>query len=96
MRLRLGLLHVDLAYRLFHVSAKHVSTIVLTWIQFLYKRLSDLKRPMLKSTYQSALKSTRIFVALLTAQKFMCNNQATLLHKEMLTHLTKGILHLSF
>lgn len=45
MRLRLGLLNADLAYR-FHVSAKHVSTIVLTWIQFLYKRFSDLKRPM--------------------------------------------------
>jgi hypothetical protein len=42
VRLRLGFLNADLAYR-FHISAKHVSTIVLTWIQFLYKRFSDLK-----------------------------------------------------
>ena len=45
VRLRLGFLNADLAYR-FHISAKHVSTIVLTWIQFLYKRFSDLKRLM--------------------------------------------------
>ena len=101
VRLRLGFLNADLAYR-FHISAEHVSIIVLTWIQFLYKRFSDLKRLMYakrsminKKHLLKCFKKYKIFVALMTTRKFMRNNQATLLHKEMLTHLTKGILHLS-
>ena len=39
-RLRLGLLHQDLAYR-FQVSSSYVSRCVLTWIQFLYHEFND-------------------------------------------------------
>jgi hypothetical protein len=35
VRLRLGLLHEDLAFR-FGVSSAHVSTVIVTWVQFLY------------------------------------------------------------
>lgn len=42
VRLRLGCLTEDLAYR-FGISTSHVSTIVITWIQFLYKTFKDLE-----------------------------------------------------
>ena len=40
IRLRLGLLHQDLAYR-FQVSSSYISRCVLTWIQFLYHEFND-------------------------------------------------------
>jgi hypothetical protein len=48
MRLRLALLHQDLAFR-FGVSLATVSVIVSTWVQLLYKQLSVLKSAMLPS-----------------------------------------------
>ena len=41
MRLRLGLLHQDLAYR-FKTNTRQVSTIILTWIQLLYKQFGTI------------------------------------------------------
>lgn len=45
MRLRMGYLHEDLAYR-FNIRHSQVSKIVITWIQFLYKQFSALKEIM--------------------------------------------------
>lgn len=42
VRLRLGCLHEDLAYR-FGISSSHVSTIVITWIQFLFKSFKEIE-----------------------------------------------------
>ena len=42
MRLRLGLLHQDLAYR-FKTNTRQVSTIILTWIQLLYKQFGTIR-----------------------------------------------------
>lgn len=42
VRLRLGCLNEDLAYR-FGISASHVSTIIVTWIQFLYKSFKEIE-----------------------------------------------------
>jgi hypothetical protein len=42
VRLILGLLHKDLAFR-FGVSSAHVSTIIVTWIQFLYHRFKSIE-----------------------------------------------------
>ena len=42
MRLRLGLLHQDLAYR-FKTNTHQVSTIILTWIQLLYKQFGTIQ-----------------------------------------------------
>jgi len=47
MRLRMGYLHEDLAYR-FEISVPLVSRIVITWIQFLYKQFSVLKEVMFR------------------------------------------------
>ena len=41
MRLRFGLLHQDLAYR-FKTNTRQVSTIILTWIQLLYKQFGTI------------------------------------------------------
>ena len=41
MRLRLGLLHQDLAY-CFKTNTRQVSTIILTWIQLLYKQFGTI------------------------------------------------------
>jgi hypothetical protein len=48
IRLRLALLHQDLAFR-FGISLTTVSVIVSTWVQLLYKQLSVLKLMMLPS-----------------------------------------------
>ena len=45
MRLRLGLLHQDLAYR-FKTNTRQVSTIILTWIQLLYKQFGTIRNLM--------------------------------------------------
>ena len=45
MRLRLGLLHQDLAYR-FKTNTRQVSTIILTWIQLLYKQFGIIRNLM--------------------------------------------------
>ncbi|KAL3873450.1 hypothetical protein ACJMK2_036566 [Sinanodonta woodiana] len=50
IRLRLGLLNADLAYR-FGISTREVSTIVLTWTQFLYQSFKPLKRTMFASRH---------------------------------------------
>jgi hypothetical protein len=48
VRLRLGLLHQDLAYR-FHTNTRQVSTIIITWIQLLYKQFSGIRQIMFAS-----------------------------------------------
>ena len=48
IRLRLGLLHQDLAYR-FGTNTRQVSTIVMTWIQLLFKQFSALRKTMFAS-----------------------------------------------
>ena len=48
IRLRLGLLHQDLAYR-FATNTRQVSTIVMTWIQLLFKQFSTLRTTMFAS-----------------------------------------------
>ena len=45
IRLRLGLLHQDLAYR-FKTTTRQISTIVLTWIQLLYKQFGTIRNLM--------------------------------------------------
>ena len=45
MRLRLGLLHQDLAYP-FETNTRQVSTIILTWIQLLYKQFGTIRNLM--------------------------------------------------
>ena len=45
MRLRLGLLHQDLVYR-FKTNTRQVSTIILTWIQLLYKQFGTIRNLM--------------------------------------------------
>ena len=42
LRLRLGLLHQDLSYR-FGISTRQVFTVIMTWIQLLYKQFSSLR-----------------------------------------------------
>ena len=42
MRLRLGLLHQDLAYH-FKTNTRQASTIILTWIQLLYKQFGTIR-----------------------------------------------------
>ena len=49
IRLRLGLLHQDIAYR-FQVSSSYISRCVLTWIQFLYHEFNDSLRPLMFPT----------------------------------------------
>ena len=44
-RLRLELLHQDLAYR-FKTNTRQVSTIILTWIQLLYKQFGTIRNLM--------------------------------------------------
>ncbi|XP_006824990.1 uncharacterized protein LOC100378599 [Saccoglossus kowalevskii] len=48
VRLRVGLLHQDIAYR-FGISKGHVTTVVTTWIQLLYKQFSRLRSDMFPS-----------------------------------------------
>ena len=48
VRLRLGLLHQDLSYR-FGTSTRQVSTVIMTWIQLLYKQFSSLRSTMFAS-----------------------------------------------
>ena len=101
MRLRLGLLHQDLAYR-FKTNTRQVSTIILTWIQLLYKQFGTIRnlmfstRDKVRQRLRSALKSRRTSAALLTAQKFMYNHPAILRHKEINIIHIKGIPHISF
>ena len=45
IRLRLGLLHQDIAYR-FQVSTSYVSSCVITWVWFLYHEFSGLRATM--------------------------------------------------
>ena len=45
MRLRLGLLHQDLAHR-FKTNTRQVSTIILTWMQLLYKQFGTIRNLM--------------------------------------------------
>lgn len=48
IRLPLGLLHQDLAYR-FITNTKQVSTIVMNWIQLLYQHFSAIRKGMFAS-----------------------------------------------
>ena len=48
VRLRLGLLHQDIAYR-FNTNVRQVSTIVMTWIQLLFKHFLALRKAMFAS-----------------------------------------------
>ena len=48
IRLRLGLLNQDLAYR-FKTSIRQVSTIIITWIQLMYKQFYPLRKGMFAS-----------------------------------------------
>ena len=101
MRLRLGLLHQDLAHR-FKTNTRQVSTIILTWIQLLYKQFGTIRNLMFSTRDKvrqhppNPLKSTRTSAALLSAQKFMYNNPAILRHKEINILHIKGIPHISF
>ena len=101
MRLRLGLLHQDLAYR-FKTNTRQVSTVILTWIQLLYKQFGTIwnlmfsTRDKVRQHLPSVLKSTRTSTALLTTQKFMYDHQAILRHKEINILHIKGIPHISF
>lgn len=104
IRLRLGLLHQDLAYR-FKTNTRQVSTIILTWIQLLYKQFETIRKLMFatKDKVRKHLpkcfkkyKNIRCIIDCTHVQRFMFSHLVILRPKEINIHLTKDILHISF
>ncbi|XP_053397878.1 uncharacterized protein LOC128556500 [Mercenaria mercenaria] len=101
MRVRLGLLHQDLAYR-FETNTRQVSTIIITWVQLLYKQFSMLKEFMFASRRKVRKHLPRCFKKY---KNIRCIIDCTEVHvqspgnfeaREISTLLIRDTLHISF
>ena len=99
IRLRLGLTLQDIAYR-FHINQSLASSIVITWVQFMYVQFIDIKsqilptRSQLKPFIPKSFRRQKNIRCIIDCTDFLSKSHQILENRETNTHHTKVTLQL--